>query len=54
MWNHGYAILDENLYAKIDEDFAANSEALTQDIVCLEKVVLTTKKRKQTCKSDYF
>ncbi|GBM58360.1 hypothetical protein AVEN_67358-1 [Araneus ventricosus] len=31
--NGGYAIPDENLYAKIDEDLATNSEASIQDIV---------------------
>ncbi|GBN06559.1 Tigger transposable element-derived protein 4 [Araneus ventricosus] len=106
--NRGYAIPDENLYAKIDEDLATNSEASIQDIVpnvlnlnaegrddeddsdlekksestsvalkaindlmCfftnseaadeylkairdLEKVVLTTKKRRQSCITEYF
>ncbi|GBN63436.1 hypothetical protein AVEN_20315-1 [Araneus ventricosus] len=31
--NRGYAIPDENLYTKIDEDLATNSEASIQDIV---------------------
>ncbi|GBM93207.1 hypothetical protein AVEN_143153-1 [Araneus ventricosus] len=31
--NRGYAIPDENLYTKIDEDLAINSEASIQDIV---------------------
>ncbi|GBN05316.1 hypothetical protein AVEN_138259-1 [Araneus ventricosus] len=31
--NRGYAIPDENLHAKIDEDLATNSEASIQDIV---------------------
>ncbi|GBN35523.1 Alpha-L-iduronidase [Araneus ventricosus] len=31
--NHGYAIPDENLYTKIDEDLATKSEASIQDIV---------------------
>ena len=33
MWNQSYAIPDENLYAKIDEDLATNSETSMQDIV---------------------
>ncbi|GBM99160.1 hypothetical protein AVEN_115574-1, partial [Araneus ventricosus] len=106
--NRGYAIPDENLYTKIDEDLATNSEASIQDIVSnvlnsnaegsddeddsecekksvstsdalkaiddlrcfftnseaadehlkairdLEKVVLTTKKSRQSCISEYF
>ncbi|GBL82728.1 hypothetical protein AVEN_263781-1 [Araneus ventricosus] len=31
--NRGYAIPNENLYTKIDEDLATNSEASIQDIV---------------------
>ncbi|GBN57181.1 hypothetical protein AVEN_34122-1 [Araneus ventricosus] len=106
--NCGYAIPDENLYTKIDEDLATNSETSIQDIVSnvlnsnaegsddeddsecekksvstsdalkaiddlmcfftnseaadehlkairdLEKVVLTTKKSRQSCISEYF
>ncbi|GBN20311.1 hypothetical protein AVEN_100940-1 [Araneus ventricosus] len=106
--NRSYAIPDENLYAKIDEDLATNDEVSIQDIVShvlnlnaegsddeddsesekksvstsdalkvmddlrvfftnseaadehlkstrdLEKVVLTTKKRRQSCISEYF
>ncbi|GBN65531.1 hypothetical protein AVEN_180887-1 [Araneus ventricosus] len=106
--NRSYAIPDENLYTKIDEDLATNSEASIQDIVSnvlnsnaegsddeddsvcekksvstsdafkaiddlrcfftnseaadehlkvirdLEKVVLTTKKSRQSCISEYF
>lgn len=33
IWNHGYAILDENRYTKFNADFATNSEVSTQDIV---------------------
>lgn len=33
LWNRGYAIPDEILYAKFDENLAINSEASISDII---------------------